>query len=410
MRSVNTIGTISIAIVLFVIVFVASSASAASWQMETLTDNGVSDLYPSIYGSQIVWMRHDYNDWEIYLHDGTSEMALTDNTVSDEGPDIWGDNIAWGVNGFGWVDNEIYRNTVTGPELVTVGDAVGRGPSVSGERIVWNGYDGSKYQVFQFDGSDITQLSNSSDNFNHVSPDVSGENVVWNTGALGPGAFVNEIYLHDGVSATKIGEGLSAAISGDNVVWRAKGGEGEFTDDYEVWHYDIGTEVTTQITNNDVDEWSPVVSGEYIAWHVSDGNDDEIYFYDGGDIWQLTDNEIDDRGVDIFGLDIVWHAEEGGGDFEIMLATQFPGDYNLDGIVDQADYTVWADSYGDAGIGLFADGNGDYVIDQADYTVWADNYGNRLFGESSTSVPEPTTLALITFGTFGLLRRLGRGD
>lgn len=52
-----------------------------------------------------------------------------------------------------------------------------------------------------------------------------------------------------------------------------------------------------------------------------------------------------------------------------------PGDYNGDGCVDLADYTVWADSYGMTGEGLAADGNGDLQVDLADYTVWADHYG-----------------------------------
>jgi hypothetical protein len=52
-----------------------------------------------------------------------------------------------------------------------------------------------------------------------------------------------------------------------------------------------------------------------------------------------------------------------------------PGDYNADGTVDLADYTVWADSYGQTGSDLPADGNEDGVVDLADYTVWADHFG-----------------------------------
>jgi hypothetical protein len=48
------------------------------------------------------------------------------------------------------------------------------------------------------------------------------------------------------------------------------------------------------------------------------------------------------------------------------------GDFNNDGFVNQADYTVWADSFGQTGSDLPADGNGDGVVDMADYTLWAD--------------------------------------
>jgi hypothetical protein len=53
------------------------------------------------------------------------------------------------------------------------------------------------------------------------------------------------------------------------------------------------------------------------------------------------------------------------------------GDFNRDGYVDLADYTVWADHFGQAAAPgeLPADGNADGYIDLADYTVWADNFG-----------------------------------
>jgi hypothetical protein len=52
------------------------------------------------------------------------------------------------------------------------------------------------------------------------------------------------------------------------------------------------------------------------------------------------------------------------------------GDYNQDGVVDLADYTVWADNFGKTGPPhIHGDGNGDGTVDLADYTIWADNFG-----------------------------------
>lgn len=70
------------------------------------------------------------------------------------------------------------------------------------------------------------------------------------------------------------------------------------------------------------------------------------------------------------------------------------GDYNADGVVDAADYTVWRDSEGQNGVGLAADGNRDRVVNQADYDLWAANFG---YDGSSTSesIPEPTTISLL---------------
>lgn len=52
------------------------------------------------------------------------------------------------------------------------------------------------------------------------------------------------------------------------------------------------------------------------------------------------------------------------------------GDYNGDGFVNAADYTVWRDQYGSSGGDFSADGDGDGDVDGSDYMVWARNYGS----------------------------------
>jgi hypothetical protein len=85
-----------------------------------------------------------------------------------------------------------------------------------------------------------------------------------------------------------------------------------------------------------------------------------------------------------------------------------PGDYNGDGVVDAADYTIWRDTLGST-TDLRADGNGDHVIDSGDYDVWTSAFGTTYsFGSGSGSrgdraVPEPSGLALLGIGSVGLL-------
>jgi hypothetical protein len=92
------------------------------------------------------------------------------------------------------------------------------------------------------------------------------------------------------------------------------------------------------------------------------------------------------------------------------------GDYNHNGVVDAADYTVWRDHLGTAGgvPGTIAgDGTGDNLdgvpdgdVDQFDYELWLANFGhvglfasrNSMFGDVSAAAiianttPEPATL------------------
>jgi hypothetical protein len=74
-----------------------------------------------------------------------------------------------------------------------------------------------------------------------------------------------------------------------------------------------------------------------------------------------------------------------------------PGDYNRDGVVDAADYTVWRDTMGSTA-DLCADGDFSGVIDGSDYAVWTNNLAGpgapSLAAIGSPSVPEPTAFAL----------------
>lgn len=79
------------------------------------------------------------------------------------------------------------------------------------------------------------------------------------------------------------------------------------------------------------------------------------------------------------------------------------GDFNRDGVVDAADYTVWRDSESmELTRGTGADANVDGMVDAADYEIWKSHFGEvRLagFGEQpsffGSAIPEPNSLALL---------------
>ena len=77
----------------------------------------------------------------------------------------------------------------------------------------------------------------------------------------------------------------------------------------------------------------------------------------------------------------------------IAEASGVDGDYNNDGVVDAADYTVWRDNEGAAEGTLPNDADGG-VIGAAQYNTWAANYGAST-ASSATAVPEPGSLVLL---------------
>jgi PEP-CTERM motif len=86
------------------------------------------------------------------------------------------------------------------------------------------------------------------------------------------------------------------------------------------------------------------------------------------------------------------------------------GDYNHNGIVDAADYTIWRDTFGQTvAAGTGADGDGDGIIGQNDYAVWTTNFGRTAPGAGSgaaAAVPEPTAGGLLLIGA--VVAALGR--
>ena len=73
-----------------------------------------------------------------------------------------------------------------------------------------------------------------------------------------------------------------------------------------------------------------------------------------------------------------------------------PGDFNHDGAVDAADYTVWRNGLGT-------------TYTHADYDVWLSNFGRASAAAPPGAVPEPAAMlaSLIAVGAGALARRRG---
>jgi hypothetical protein len=95
---------------------------------------------------------------------------------------------------------------------------------------------------------------------------------------------------------------------------------------------------------------------------------------------------------------------------DFSLIAVLAGDYNGNGTVDAADYTVWRDNLGGDGstLGDHRDPANTGVVSVADYNSWKANFGQTagagsgatagLPSSANAAVPEPTALALLTIG------------
>jgi len=131
------------------------------------------------------------------------------------------------------------------------------------------------------------------------------------------------------------------------------------------------------------------------------GPDGSIQF-DG--FWGDYEIEIGDQTFDLV-------LEKGTTAYSLLVADPHLGDFNDDGLVDAADYSVWRDGLGSDDDSLL-NGNGDGVagVGTGDYAIWRSLFGTTYgagsgAGRASLAVPEPTSLALGAICFVGVLSR-----
>lgn len=83
--------------------------------------------------------------------------------------------------------------------------------------------------------------------------------------------------------------------------------------------------------------------------------------------------------------------------FQLELSPLYAGDYNEDGMIDAADYTVWRDAITSGGTSLANDSTPG-TVDESDFLYWRAHFGESFrSGANAASgvVPEPSMLVLL---------------
>ncbi|MEN1679585.1 MAG: sulfatase-like hydrolase/transferase [Planctomycetota bacterium] len=92
---------------------------------------------------------------------------------------------------------------------------------------------------------------------------------------------------------------------------------------------------------------------------------------------------------------LAWEVVYDGGAVSLLVIPEVTGDFNADGRVDAADFTVWRDQLGSTGRNLAADADGDSVVDADDYQLWRANFGANAAAQPAAQAPEPQSMLLL---------------
>jgi hypothetical protein len=319
----------------------------------------------------------------------------------------------YSVEPFGDVHGFLYDGT-TFTEIVPPGSTVSEASGIEGGNIVGS----SGGHGFLFDGATYSTLDHplAVGGAGTFPQGISGGNIVgWYSAASGQRAF-----LYDGVDWLPLDfpgslESAAYRIDGINIV-----GEYEDASGLHGFLYD-GTDWTSLDAPGSVTTSARGIDGTNIVGQFYNGSAFHGFLFDGT-TWTTLDypGAASTSAWGIQGNRIVGAYQDEAGNSHGFLAILdddgLPGDYNENGVVDAADYTVWRDRLGSP-VSLPNDDTDGVGLD--DYDRWKANFGATLPAAGGGSglapsalttavVPEPGTLVLI--GTVAVFfgRRAGR--
>jgi subtilisin family serine protease len=285
-------------------------------EQSTVTDaDGNYSFTDLTYGSYTV-VEEQQPGWEQTSPNGFANEVtpLTNNEVGDYNPDVSGNQVVW--SGYDGVDDEIYLYDDNQVVQLTDNQTYEYNVQISDGNVVWQGYDGvDDDEIYLYQGGEVVQLTNNQTYEYNVQ--ISGNNVVWTQEYYDDNYnYYSDIYLYDGSQVVQLTNNdyyeYDVKISGNKVVWSAYDGN-----DNEIYLYD-GSQVV-QLTNNDVDEYSPDIDGNNVVWQGYGVNYSEIYFYDGSQVVRLTDNYNYEYSPQISDGNVIWQSSDGVDDDEIYL-------------------------------------------------------------------------------------------
>ncbi|AKB52508.1 Chitin binding protein [Methanosarcina barkeri str. Wiesmoor] len=298
---------IASAVLILFLIFVSSTASAASPSAITetrITNHGTASN-PDIYGDKIVWQDNRNGNWDIYIFDLSTKTEIhTTNKTDQINPAIYENLVVWEDERNG--GHDIYvedLSTKIQTRISKSGEA--HNPAIYGNRIVWQEESNGNSNIYMYDISTKkeTQITTSGTAYK---PDIHGDKIAWSD--------VEYIIVYDlsNKKETKIPTRefsgyYSPTIYGNWVVWIDA--NDEYGCVYGVYVMDLSTKKRNELMTFADYMSNPKIYGDNIVYSlaVTGGRYPDVYMYNlsTSEFKEISTSETAEE-PDIYGNKIVW--------------------------------------------------------------------------------------------------------
>jgi hypothetical protein len=279
-----------VTVLLFLIVcFTMAPLSYSEHTIFQLTDSPYFvQEYQMNNNNQVVWVRYDGSDNEIFLYDFKDVIQLTDNETDEFHPRINDNNqVVWGGKEL-TTDSEIFLYDGTNIIQLTDDDNWNGNPCINNKnQVVWFGGNWPESHIFLYDGTSVNQLTD--DDAYNTNPKINNYNqVVW-VRSEHPHYEIVFDDLDDGLPPFVIGQGYAGIGNlkiNDNgqVVWDTHSETAPIT--YVARYYNGDETLELEYLGSVQNRWPDINNNNCVVW-CGDG---KTFLRCGGSTVQITDD------------------------------------------------------------------------------------------------------------------------
>ena len=302
---------------------------------ENVSDRpGEFDVEPAVDGNRIAWAGQTNMGRDIFTWapgDVTPTQVTFDGFRTDKDVQVSGNRLFWsGANELAEPDLEIYTWVVGDAAPTNISNNPGvawndEGVRVSGDRVVWTGFDGTDREIYTWAVSDPVRRNLSNNTWDDQNPEIDGDLVVWDANAGSDyevyGCFVGESAFN---VSNRVGEhDYAPSVSGTRIVWEA---EVPPSSDCDIFMFEIGDAAPTNITNTpDVYDSTVTISGDHMVWVADEASDSEVYVWSEAlGAVNLSNNTTTDYDPAISGTSVAWLNHNSDPAYSVMAAKLVP--------------------------------------------------------------------------------------